>query len=251
MSRKLSKSRNFMNWWKSDANVTCHDSVTEIVTFANVTRVTVCALLDVWAALNTTLKSDGLAPFMTLQDIDDIAEIPGFGEAMLSVGWVIELDDGSLVFPNFSENNNPSKSRDGEPKSAAQRAKEYRDRKRAEKESQQSVTPSRHVTGDKIREDIVEEKKERGDVCTIEQAVSFAKSNLMPPISEECARSWHDHMLSIGWQINNMPVLDWKAALRRWASKWNTNTQANRNNSASTPTPHKGIQEKIEIKRLL
>jgi aspartate/methionine/tyrosine aminotransferase len=81
--------------------------------------------------------------------------------------------------------------------------------------------------------------------------VAFAKANVMPPISEDCARSWHDHMLSIGWQINNMPVLDWKAALRRWASKWNTNTQANRNNSPSNPTPHKGIQEKIEIKRLL
>lgn len=95
----------------------------------------------------------------------------------------------------------------------------------------------------------IEEKKERGDVCTLDQALEFARTCVMPPISQDCAQGWHDQMLAIGWQINNMPVADWKAALRRWASKWNTNNQTMRTNQKPT-TPHKGIPEKIEVKRL-
>ena len=113
-----------MNWWSDPVRVTCHANVTEIVTFANVTRVTVCALLDVWAALNETVKMDGVAPFMVLQDIDDIAEIPGFGEAMESVGWVRVLESEGIGFPNFEEHNTPSRERTKEPKTPAQRAKE-------------------------------------------------------------------------------------------------------------------------------
>ncbi len=166
MSRELAGRRDFMDWWSDPVRVTCNDNVTEIVTFANVTRVTVCALLDVWAALNNTLKGDGKAPFMTLQDIDDIAEIPGFGEAMALVGWVIELDDGSIEFPNFSEHNSPAKSRDGEAKTGAQRAKEFRDRKRAEKASAPTVTASRNVTVEKRREEknILSSKEDNNDL---------------------------------------------------------------------------------------
>jgi len=160
MARELSGRRDFMNWWSDPVRVTCHEHVTEIVTFSNVTRVTVCALLDVWASLNNTLGQDGKAPFMCLQDIDDIAEIPGFGDAMRLVGWVLELDDSSLVFPNFSENNSPSKSRSSNAKSDAERAKAYRDKKRLEKESLQSVTPSRHVTPEKRREDDINTERE-------------------------------------------------------------------------------------------
>lgn len=95
-----------------------------------------------------------------------------------------------------------------------------------------------------------EEKKEtpaRDDVCTLDQALAFAKANVMPPISVECATQWHDHMLSIGWQINNMPICDWRAALRRWASKWNTNTQVQK---IEQKPKHKGIAEDIPIKIL-
>ncbi|MFT3992416.1 MAG: hypothetical protein QM680_13510 [Luteolibacter sp.] len=153
LSRHLVSRRDFMDWWSDPVRVTCHDSVTEIVTFANVTRVTVCALLDVWAALNETVKKDGVAPFMALPDIDDIAEIPGFGEAMESVGWVNEMNGGGLEFPRFSEHNTPAKERAGSAKTDAQRAKEYRERKRDEQVVGKAVTASRHVTVEKRREE--------------------------------------------------------------------------------------------------
>jgi hypothetical protein len=159
ITRELAGRRDFMNWWSDPVRVTCHEHVTECVTFANVTRVTVCALLDVWAALNNAIGNDGKAPFMCLQDIDDIAEIPGFGEAMASVGWVIELEDGSLVFPNFSENNSPSKARTSTAKTDAERAAAYRARKKAEGATPDAVTPSRHVTTEKRREDSKERER--------------------------------------------------------------------------------------------
>jgi hypothetical protein len=154
MSRYLYDDPDFMRWWQNhDENVTSHvcvtSRVTERVTFANVTRVTVCALLDVWSALNGSISSDGKASFLCLQDIDKIAEIPCIGSAMKLVGWVIENNDGSLMFPNFHEHNSTVKDREKVAKTAAERAKEYRDRKR-EKET---VTASRHVTLDKIRLD--------------------------------------------------------------------------------------------------
>lgn len=153
MARELSFRRDFMDWWGDPVRVTCHENVTEIVTFANVTRVTVASLLDVWSALNNSISSDGRAPFMTLDDLDGIAEIPGFGEAMESVGWVIDHGAEGLEFPNFAEHNSPSKSRRGKAKSDAERAREYRARKRAEREDDESVTASRHVTTEKRREE--------------------------------------------------------------------------------------------------
>jgi hypothetical protein len=161
IARELSKRQDFMAWWSDNDSVTRHESVTPcvtlrrvtVVTFSNIVRVTVCALLDVWASLNNTLGEDGKAPFMCLQDIDGIAEIPGFGEAMESVGWVVELEDKSLIFPNFSENNSPSKTREDNPKTGAERAKEYRERKKAQGEQSAPVTPSRNVTTEKRREE--------------------------------------------------------------------------------------------------
>jgi len=164
MARYLSERRPFMNWWTDPQQQSADRNVTEYVTFANVTRVTVCALLDVWASLNNALKDDGHAPFMTLEDLDEIAEIPCFGEAMESVGWVTLEESGGLVFPNFIENNTPSKSRTGGAKSDAQRAKEYRARKKAERESQESVDASRHVTTEKRREEYsIERERARGE----------------------------------------------------------------------------------------
>lgn len=139
MSRCLAADRAFMDWWSNPQRYTCHENVTEIVTFENVTRVTVCGLLEVWGAINTAIKDDDTVEYMELIDIDDIAGIPGFGEAMESVGWVSVVDEEhykGLSFPNFREFNTPDSERK-KGKSDAERAREYRQRKKAEAEQQQ------------------------------------------------------------------------------------------------------------------
>lgn len=129
IARHLAGSREFMNWWSDPVRQHCVTTVTEIVTFENVTRVTACALVELWFAINDVVGEDCRVPYMALSDIDDIVGVPGFGQAMLEVGWVVLHDEKGLVFPNFSEHNVPHKMR-SEPKSAADRAREYRDRKR-------------------------------------------------------------------------------------------------------------------------
>lgn len=128
-----------------------HES-SRIVTNEIVTRVTVCALVELWGALNEVLSSECEAPFMTLDDIDEIVGVPSFGRAMASVGWVVESCDKGLQFPNFHEHNTPQAARP-QAKTQAERAKEYRDRKAAEArhDSSRGVTQRR---GEERREDI-------------------------------------------------------------------------------------------------
>jgi len=134
MARHLSEDKVFADWWGAPLADQCASrNVTKssrCVTFANVTRVTACALAELWGVLNDVIGDDCLVPYMTLQDIDDIVDVPGFGEAMEVVGWVVREDEKGLFFPNFLEHNAPQKTRP-ESKTPAQRAKEYRDRKRS------------------------------------------------------------------------------------------------------------------------
>jgi len=129
MARHLAEDRSFIDWWSNPIQYGCRHSVTEIVTFANVTRVTVCALTEFWGILNEVIGEDCRVPCMAIADIDEMVEIPGFGEALLAVGWAVEDDGNGLFFPNFLEHNVPMKARH-EPKTPAQRSKEYRERKK-------------------------------------------------------------------------------------------------------------------------
>lgn len=197
MARTLAADRQFMAWWTDPQQMACRHIVTEVVTFANVTRVTVCGLLDVWAALNNTLSDDCTAAFMTLQDLDDIAEIPGFGNAMEQVGWVTQLETGGLEFQNFNEHNTTAKNRP-QAATAAERAKAYRDRKKAQSDAQpesaKTVTnvTSRHT--EKRREEIVQQQQQQHAGATPEPAAAEAGSitRLHPHCTQLEAEQWAD-----------------------------------------------------------
>lgn len=220
MSRHLARNRDFINWWSNPMNVTCRDSVTEIVTFEIVTRVTVSGLLELWGAINTVAKGDLHIPYMAITDLDDITGIPGFGDAMGAVGWVSDISEDSaqgLVFPNFSEFNKPESERKP-AKTDAERAKEYRDRKKESsvtdqhknvtKKSDESHGKSRDI--EKRREDIKdkdkpplppkgeETKKTKFNASEIDLPVSVDRDNWISwcqfrsskrkPISEQAAK---------------------------------------------------------------
>lgn len=149
MARILMSSRDFVTWLSrhmryinhlDDESVT--KSVTEFVTREIVTRVTVSSLIEVWGAVNTSVRSDLRVPYMQLDDLDGITGIPSFGQAMEAVGWVREFSNDKtqgLLFPNFSEFNNPESER-ARSKTPAERAAEYRARKKAEDDASRSVT---------------------------------------------------------------------------------------------------------------
>jgi hypothetical protein len=96
----------------------------------NVMRnVTVGALVSVWGVMRMRGKREGddlVCRATSVAVIDDIADIPGFGSAMESVGWV-ELTDEYLVFPHFFEDYNVDPEGDSKERAAA-RQRRYRER---------------------------------------------------------------------------------------------------------------------------
>ena len=199
IARHLAANRDFVDWWSAPSRQHCVTNVTENVTnvtFENVTRVTACALVELWFAVNDVIGEDCWVPYMALSDIDDIVGVPGFGEAMLEVGWVVLHDEKGLIFPNFSEHNVPHKMR-SEPKSAADRARQYRARKR--------VT-ARHETSRR-------EEKRREENIEIQPAAPVATSE--PPKRRARSRPaggirWD---ADAGWQgITEADAAEWRLA---------------------------------------
>ncbi|MCW1885603.1 hypothetical protein OKA04_12765 [Luteolibacter flavescens] len=58
-------------------------------------------------------------------------------------------------------------------------------------------------------------------IPTLDEAKRYALSAPVP-ISEDCAIAFHDTQQAEGWITRNgHPIADWRAALRRYASRWN------------------------------
>lgn len=135
---------------------------------ALLTHATVSGLLQVWASVSRVMEN--FHPYLTLDDLDRMTAIDGFGEAMHEVGWVLLDEDGDgLVFPNFQEFNTPSKVRGGS--SGAERTRRWRERQKAKQtakppadeagpvasgDASPGVTVTRHSDGreEKSREEI-------------------------------------------------------------------------------------------------
>lgn len=112
----------------------------------NVMRnVTVGALVTVWGIMRLRGKRVGVdlvCSKATVAILDDIAELPGFGQAMASVGWVAETDEG-VVFPRFFDDYNVDPT-DKKASSSAERQRRYRERVKANSDVTSDVT--RYVT---------------------------------------------------------------------------------------------------------
>lgn len=86
-------------------------------------HVTVTALLCVWSAANEH-SDDGKLSCCDLEDLDEIAGVPGFGEAMAAVGWAVRNEAKNCVLlPNFSEHNTTAKDRTATERQRRHRAK--------------------------------------------------------------------------------------------------------------------------------
>lgn len=104
---------------------------------------TVGALVSVWGVTRHRGKRDGhnlSLPGHTLEVIDGIADIPGFGAAMELVGWLIDTGD-SIVLPNFFRELNV------DPLAAAIEKRREGDRKRKRKSRDVSRGRSRDGHG--------------------------------------------------------------------------------------------------------
>ncbi len=179
MADYLSEQRAFMDWLTHPVHQSCKSSCYEHIT-RNVTAcVTVATLLQIWGVANDLGKRDGDDLVLAHTYLDEIAGVPCFGEAMASVGWAIEEDDGRLRLPKFLAHNIPT---DDRAKAlAAERQQRYRDNKRLGKST--SVDVMRNVTDDEKRNGREEKRREHNKTENTREAASAAAPAELFPTS--------------------------------------------------------------------
>ncbi len=114
----------------------------------NVMRnVTVGALVSVWGVLRHQGKREGddlVVRGCTISVIDDIADLPGFGHAMASVGWAIETPEG-FTLPRFFDGHNADPDEVARKRNA-ERQKRFRENGNALRNVTSNVTSNAEVT---------------------------------------------------------------------------------------------------------
>jgi hypothetical protein len=160
----------------------------------NVTRhAVVGALVSVWGIARHQGKRDGdnlVLSNVTIDVLDDIADMPGIGCAMAKVGWVTEARNG-LVFPKFFAENNADplekkRQQDAERK-RRQRANESRGTSRdVPRDSSRDghVTVTHREEKSRVEESKEEKKREESPPETI-QPPSPPEGE--PPVGGEAA----------------------------------------------------------------
>ena len=147
----------------------------------NVTRnAVVGALVSVWGVARhqgRRVDDDLLIRGVTVSVLDDIADLPGLGDAMTIAGWAEQTDDG-VVFPKFFEEHNAE---------LKTKAMSNADRQRAYRERQKAITAthSEGVTNSNGRNDREEKRREERE-----------KSNTHTQSSEltEAVEQWREHL---------------------------------------------------------
>lgn len=246
MARVLLAEREFLDWLcpGCDVSVTRDESVTKRHVPV-VTRIVVGALLPTWSAVNDTAARDGIIRYASSRDIDETAGVPCFGKALMAVDWLEELPDGDGVrFVNFEEHNSPQKERSLTAKTGAERAKEYRERKKAGREASQhrdgernaerdgesrdgNVTPSRLNREEESRE----EKNPSGSGARDARRTKGQKSpkgaKRVPvdfAVTDDLQAWAKEHAPAVDWKTETAKFRDWEFQHARtdWPACWRT-----------------------------
>lgn len=107
----LAVDRAFMDWLTNPVRRTCDESAYEHVTRSVTVSVTVTGLLQVWGVAREQGRAEGddlIVDCIGLDALDEIAAVPGLGDALASVGWAIGLPEGGVIFPKFFAHNAPT-----------------------------------------------------------------------------------------------------------------------------------------------
>jgi len=173
-----------------------------------------------WATADQHTE-DGVMPGMTLRAIDRKTGINGFGDALVSIGWVEDRSDGILIV-NFEEHNGAS---------AKRRSLDAKRKAVVRTDSACDADKARKIDGQNAPLRGAREEKRREDISTayaVESAPKKKASRRCPEDFEltEPMREWavinapavdvdlatakfKDHTFKTG-------ITDWKAAWRNW-----------------------------------
>lgn len=149
MADALAGDRSFMQWLTDPVRQSCEKSAYEHVTRNVTASLCITALLVTWGTAREQGdrdEDDLVLSHCDFSTLDAMADLPGFGVAMGSVGWAVERDDGALVFPKFfKDNESPDEKH---KRQNAERQARLRERRRLEDEEKSNaiVTAKSNVT---------------------------------------------------------------------------------------------------------
>jgi len=194
----------------------------------NVMRnVTVGALVSVWGVMRQRGKRDDVdlvCSGVSLSVIDDIADLPGFGDAMSLAGWASETAQG-VVFPRFFEEYNIDPA-DISRKQNADRQRRFRERKKEFcSNAKRNVTRNVTVTP--------REEKRREESKSTPKSPTQPRKTPKPPESLEevrqyiqekeldvdAERFWNYFEAGKWHDSEGKPVLAWKQKILTWSNQ--------------------------------
>lgn len=171
-----------------------HNTGRDMSVTRNVTRnATVGALVTVWGVMRLRGKridNDLIIRHGTLNVIDDLADLAGFGAAMASVEWAAETPEG-LVFPNFFEHYNVDP-KEEKKSNSAERQRRYRERKKAE--SDENVT-SRVTSQSNAREEKSRVEKSNNNTNKKTPSLADDQFEIVAPRSHEAEPNYSTDLL--------------------------------------------------------
>jgi len=236
-----------------------NDSNKRVVTLSLLRNATVGCLVTVWemARHHGRREEDDLVlDGLSVDVLDDVAEMDGFGRAMLKSTWLEETENG-LKLPRFFRENNEQPSK--KAKSNAERQREYRQRKKESKNKSNETVTRCNESNDRE-----EKRREEKSIKDIEIEVGgSSRSDFIPPtpeqvdayIAERRALNPHwpankslngewfcSHFGAQGWVSGNgIPIADWKLKVQVLGS-----TEPKHKSSAGTKPTTKFRAKRVE-----
>lgn len=190
----LARNRRFMDWLTDPVQVTCRESAYEHITSDVIVMITVASLVMIWGVARERGKEEGndiVMEFSSAGTLDKMCGVPGMGDAMTCVGWVIEEHVGEpafrLRFPNFLSDSSPY---DKSKRAHAEAQRRYLQKKRALKGDDHSdITRDDHsditMTTEKRREEKSIEEEEPPTPRKPRKATKRPESTSLPEVPAE------------------------------------------------------------------
>jgi len=223
-------------------------------------HVAVTALLCVWSSANEH-SADGILSCCDLEDLDEIAGIPGFGDAMASVGWAVADEASKCVsLPNFSEHNTPAKDRTAAERQRRHRAKCHGDvtalrhgvtvtQRREEKRREEDIQAAPVATSDSPK------RRKRSQH---HNAVKWTDSEGWAGITEADRNTWAEAYPACVLDIELMRASEWlkanparahKSNWRRFIVSWLTRSQDRGGTNRSAGKTPEDVAKRAALER--
>jgi hypothetical protein len=188
----------------------------------NVMRnVTVGSLVAVWGVMRLQGKRHGNDLVMRhakLSVIDDIADLPGLGDAMAFVEWAVESDLG-VIFPNFFNSYNVDPNEDSK-KNNAERQRRHREKVKQNKEESNENSNVTVTSQSNAREE--KRRVLKDDAAAAASPPATAEPEKPKPVrrGERLADDWTLPDAWRTWCQNKRPELNPDDVARTFSNYW-------------------------------